>query len=599
MQVELYVYDLSRGMARQYSQAFTGVQIDAIYHTAIVLNSVEYFFGQGIHRKVPGSTHHGRPMKVIKLGKTDLPMDVIEEYVQSLESIYTPESYDLFLHNCNNFTQDLAIFLVGKSIPEEIRSLPETFLRTPMGQMLRTQLDQSMRTMTQAPDAVSGRSVPTTNSTSRPNAIKPATNGTYYPPAFTPTFINATPPKRQPGQVYNLTSLSTLNTHLTNAGSTCAVLFFTSATCPPCKIVYPAYDELAASAGPKCTFIKIDVSQAYEIGSRYSVRATPTFMTFLNGERYEEWSGADEGRLRGNVRLLISMANPGHGHTRLKLPSMHGKIERPILYGKVPPLDKLVAKLKNVGKDEVVRELVGYVQTRDKEGMANARIPDLQRLSEWVAKSYTTLPIESRFALVDLIRFAAVDPRVSSYLTAEDRYRTLETLIPSRDWASTPYQLRIVSCQLACNLFSSVVFQQELCRPGSQVKIIVERLSDCLITDHAVATQAAAALTYNLAAINHNERVHEQPEKLQISEDIEASLTSAIYNLEESKDTLHSLLMALGLLLYGAPQDSGIWELCNAMDVREALMQKAKMEIFKGEPLLKEVGDELLANKGV
>ena len=121
-------------------------------------------------------------MKVIKLGKTDLPMDVIDEYVQSLESIYTPESYDLFLHNCNNFTQDLAMFVVGKSIPEEIRSLPETFLRTPMGQMLRSQLDQSMRTMTQAPDAVSGRNAPTTNGVSRPNPIRTATNGTYQPP---------------------------------------------------------------------------------------------------------------------------------------------------------------------------------------------------------------------------------------------------------------------------------------------------------------------------------------------------------------------------------------------------------------------------------
>src|ERR1700761_362328 len=157
MDVQLYIYDLSRGMARQYSQMLTGIQIDAIYHTAIVFNHVEYFFGQGIHRKVPGSTHHGQPMKIVHMGKTDLPLDVVEEYLESLEDIYTPESYDLFLHNCNNFSQDLAMFLVGKSIPDEIKNLPETFLRSPMGQMLRGQLDQSMRTMTQAPDALSGR----------------------------------------------------------------------------------------------------------------------------------------------------------------------------------------------------------------------------------------------------------------------------------------------------------------------------------------------------------------------------------------------------------------------------------------------------------
>ena len=91
--------------------------------------------------------------------KTELPIEVITEYVQSLEPIYTPESYDLFVHNCNNFSQDMAMFLVGKSIPEEIRSLPETFLRTPMGQMVRGQLDESMRKMTQAPDAAAGQDV--------------------------------------------------------------------------------------------------------------------------------------------------------------------------------------------------------------------------------------------------------------------------------------------------------------------------------------------------------------------------------------------------------------------------------------------------------
>ena len=69
----------------------TGTQIDAIYHTSLVLNGVEYYFGQGIQTAVPGSTHHGQPMEKLHLGKTELPMDVIEEYIQSLAEIYTPE----------------------------------------------------------------------------------------------------------------------------------------------------------------------------------------------------------------------------------------------------------------------------------------------------------------------------------------------------------------------------------------------------------------------------------------------------------------------------------------------------------------------------
>lgn len=69
----------------------TGTQIDAIYHTSLVLNGVEYFFGQGIQTSMPGSTHHGQPIEKLHMGRTELPVDVIEEYISSLGEIYTPE----------------------------------------------------------------------------------------------------------------------------------------------------------------------------------------------------------------------------------------------------------------------------------------------------------------------------------------------------------------------------------------------------------------------------------------------------------------------------------------------------------------------------
>jgi len=69
----------------------TGTQIDAIYHTSIVMNGVEYYYGQGIQTAAPGTTHHGQPMERLKLGTTELPTEVIEEWLGSLADIYTPE----------------------------------------------------------------------------------------------------------------------------------------------------------------------------------------------------------------------------------------------------------------------------------------------------------------------------------------------------------------------------------------------------------------------------------------------------------------------------------------------------------------------------
>lgn len=151
MDVQLYVYDLSRGLARQLSTQLLGIHLDAVYHTSLVFGGIEYFYGAGIQTCYPGATHHGRPMEVVALGRTDLPTDIIANYLDEMKHSYTAASYDLFEHNCNNFTEEFATFLLGKGIPQNITSLPRRVLDTPFGQMLRPQIDAALRGVTQAP----------------------------------------------------------------------------------------------------------------------------------------------------------------------------------------------------------------------------------------------------------------------------------------------------------------------------------------------------------------------------------------------------------------------------------------------------------------
>lgn len=635
--------DLLQGLARQFSQALTGIQIDAIYHTAIVLNNVEYFFGQGIHRKIPGTTHHGRPMNVVNLGRTDLPLEVIDEYIESLEDIYTPESYDLFLHNCNNFTQDLSMFLVGKNIPEEIRGLPETFLNTPIGQMLRGQIDQSMRQMTQAPDAVSGQNASRTRPTAAAKiSSTPVQNGTATVPQVngaahkvaSPRIVNAEAVADCPGHVHHITSLSELDALLSASAHSCAVIFFTSATCPPCKIVYPTYDELAAEAGVNsgAKLIKIDISSspsANAVAQRYQIRATPTFVTFLRGQKQDEWSGANPAQLRGNVRLLLQMAKPPqHPHAKLRLPSFQRLVETPILYNRTPPLEKLLAKLgKEVSQASSVEALVSYIKTRETKGMTEATLPNLHDFSAHLAAHFASLPNETHFAAIDLVRVAAVDPRVSSFLVTEPDQPTLSTLLStmsqSGDFSAAPYNVQSVSLQLACNLFSSNIFQEQIFRHNSTpLKDLIETLaSQCLLSPHANARSMAAALVYNLASHAHNARMHKGRSSSSsssaaasssdgttdessggVSDDLSAALLESITSLSSVapsgsgsvKESMHALLLALGMLLYAAPADDMLWDLCRAMELRDVLKTLGATQELKGEPLLKEVGEELL-----
>ncbi|KAL9635212.1 MAG: hypothetical protein Q9164_003607 [Protoblastenia rupestris] len=544
------------------SRSLLGVHIEAVYHTSLVLGGVEYFFGGGVQTAYPSSTHHGKPMEVIPMGQTQLLVEVILEYLESLKAIYTMESYDLFLHNCNNFTNDFAMFLVGKGIPDHITSLPQTVLNTPFGQMLKPQLDQAMRGVTQAP-------VPQSNIPSRGGPRPVMSNGALTNGAA----INAK--ESVPGVVYKPTKIRQLDDLLASAKETCAVIFFTSATCPPCKLVYPAYDELAAAAGKKAVLIKVDLSEAYEIGAKYQVRVTPTFWTFLKGEKENEWKGANESQLRGNVNLLIQMAHPVHPHTLLRLPTLQRPHKQPVTYAKVPPLDKLIAKLGPAGSDNSVTALKNFIMHRQNSGAIDAPLPSLPNISSFILRSLQTLPIETLFPLIDLFRVTLVDPRVSGYFAQDPQLTVLAVLgkVTQLD-AQCPYQLRIVTLHLACNLFTSPLFSPKLLSDGKYSTPLLELVTSSLLdTDHQPVRVAAASLAFNIAASNHQRRVDEKDDRLSADNELGlmASVLETIGLERESKDGMRGLLLAAGLLKYGAPKDSELADMCKAGDARDAV----------------------------
>ncbi|XP_021763447.1 desumoylating isopeptidase 1-like [Chenopodium quinoa] len=145
--VTLHVYDLSQGLARQLSTTFLGKAIEAIWHTGIVVYGKEYFFGGGIQHAPAGSTQYGTPMKVVDLGITYLPQDVFESYLEEISDRYTAETYSLLSHNCNNFSNEVAQFLVGTSIPDYILQLPNEVMSSPMGAMILPMIQQLEATM--------------------------------------------------------------------------------------------------------------------------------------------------------------------------------------------------------------------------------------------------------------------------------------------------------------------------------------------------------------------------------------------------------------------------------------------------------------------
>lgn len=478
------------------------------------------------------------------------------------------------MHNCNNFSNDFAMFLLGKSIPDHITSLPKTVLDTPFGQMLKPQLDRSMREVTQAP--VPSSSVP---------AQSRATSNGYA--ASTPSLMNVTgvkPTSSSTGVVHNVTRLSELDTLLQSAKTSCAVIFFTSATCPPCKLCYPAYDELAAEAGNKAVLIKVDLSKSYDIGPKYQVRATPTFMTFLNGEKLDEWSGADPGRLLGNVRMLVQMAHPPHPHSNLRLPNLQRLHQKLVTYSKIPPLDKLMAKLGPANDGHYVDMLKDFIAKRSSSDPASAPLPPLQNISATISVTLDKLPIASLFPLVDLLRVALVDPRVSGFF-AEDEPTLIHKILTAVNALGddSPYTLRITTIQLACNLFTSPLFPPQLLGDSTFSTPLIQLVSSSLLDEkHSAVRVSAASLAFNIAAFNHMRRLQQKeqnllPESAQV--ELVASILEAVGRENESKETVKGLVFAMGLLAYSCDIKGEVKDVLEALDAKAVIMSKEKMMI--------------------
>ncbi|KAG0648791.1 Desumoylating isopeptidase 1 [Hyphodiscus hymeniophilus] len=572
MNVQLYVYDLSRGMARNMSAAFLGIQIEAIYHTAVVMEGIEYLYDGGIKTARPGMTHLGAPMRVVELGKTELPMDVIMDYLESLREIYTAQAYDLWTHNCNNFSNDFCTFLLGKGIPEYITNLPQTVLDTPFGRMLQPQINDMVNSQ----------------------KAKHGGNGGLLG-------IGGDAPKtnqqiahsvRKPISVLELEGL------LMEANKSCAVIFFTSASCKPCKALYPAYDELAAEVAHKATLIMVDISSYYEIGTKYNIRATPTFMTFLHGNEENRWSGADARTLKLNVRTLVQSAWPPHLHQSLQLPALRRANTKPVLYSKVPPLAKLKTKMGESADDAAVAGIMKFISHRQISGAAEATLPDLDAFSWFLRSASSKLPPEIMFTIVDLLRIALVDPRLSGYYAEEKDHKTVAPLLGYvNGLKDCPYSLRLVALQTACNLFSSPLYPQHILGCSTLTTPIVELITTSLLDDkHHNVRVAAASLSFNIAVANSRVREEEHREGLPDGDQVElaASLLESIGAEEESAEALKGFLLAFGYLVYCAPKDGELCDLLKSMDAQSTVLEKAKQ--FPKEPLVNEISTELLGN---
>lgn len=171
-----------------------------------------------------------------------------------------------------------------------------------------------------------------------------------------------------------------------------------------------------------------------------------------------------------------------------------------------------------------------------------------------------------------------------------------------------PYALRLVTLQMACNLFSSPLYANEILSPAAPAEALRSPLTQLVSTSflddaHNNVRVAASSLLFNIASANSLRRRRLRSsgadaaaaDALPDSDQVElaASVLEAISQESASAEALQGMLLALGYLVYLVPlEDSELVDLLRTMDAQDMVLAKAKE--FPKEELVKEVGEELL-----
>ncbi|KAM0789136.1 hypothetical protein ACM66B_003189 [Microbotryomycetes sp. NB124-2] len=600
--VELWVYDLSHGMASAWGHMLTGTRVDGIWHTSIVVHDLEVFYGQGISIMKPGTTHHGQPVKRLAMGSTGIDKDTFLEYIHAQRHNWTAQAYHLLDNNCNNFTNEVLEFLNDSRTPQHILDLPRTIMQTPFGQQMRPMIDNMFRGTTRpdAQDAVNSF---------LPSVASAATDELHH---------------RQSGKSTNLQTCSD-EASLRNIlkQSRAVVVMYTSVTCPPCHAIKPHLEQLARehdTPSRRIQFAIVDINvgsgpqiaRSNEFGG--PVQATPTFALFAKGNKTSEVKGADKGELTTQVRLLEMQVWPPHPHSRIALPEIQALSRQlaPITYISFPSLPTLQTKLDQAlstsslspeSRDVLSSQTIKYLSDLPQSQPPTTPI-DSEYVSNWSRATLEALESINQpsnvFAILDCHRLALArdsERLGSSKMTTYDQF--LKSLVNKvnddnklsscQDKAFNLTLIRLLSNFLLSKelttklLFNKFEFGDKQGRVRDGVVQICVR---GLLSQESSVRTCAAGLSWSVVAKVYEARDNGQRDGGEEEEDEEfvIELTSALVESlgrERDGQVVHRLVASIGLLLYKSPHAETIKSLLEVLNFETVLNEKR--EIVEGE----------------
>jgi thiol-disulfide isomerase/thioredoxin len=200
--------------------------------------------------------------------------------------------------------------------------------------------------------------------------------------------------------------------------------------CAPCRAIKPAYETIAEEyrqqyASHAICFVDIElgVGEGRELGTRYGVSATPTFILFKDGKKVDEMKGGDKRSLEAKVEKFFEDCFPRHAHRKLYLPAIEAIPTKPIQSTNAPNYTALIGKLQ--GFPGVAQEDVEYLRQsvvpllEGKGVLSDQEVKQVYtRWTQITDRSLGSLKPEEIFPLVDLWRVGLVGPKITTLITS-------------------------------------------------------------------------------------------------------------------------------------------------------------------------------------
>lgn len=106
--------------------------------------------------------------------------------------------------------------------------------------------------------------------------------------------------------IHHVESENDFDNQVKNAESKLVVVDFYATWCKPCKYIYPTLAIFAEKYASELVVLKVDVDEQTELTEKYQVTGMPTFVFLKNGEKVEEFTGADREKLENTIKALIN-----------------------------------------------------------------------------------------------------------------------------------------------------------------------------------------------------------------------------------------------------------------------------------------------------